>query len=384
MKKLIFILGLGLMFGSAPVNKMEAQVYVNFNIDIQPAWGPSGYEYAEFYYIPEVNIYYDVVQRLYYYPSGNRWICSSYLPVSYSYYDFYSLYKVVLNGILQPWRYNANHLRLYAHYRYNYLQMPIFYMTDYRYMRARVNYFHWVEPHYMPRNEGRPLTRNFAANNPNGRISNDVRPTTSSSRNQAAPYQSVRSNSGSNYNRSANRGQDFPSDVQRGSTPPGYRSSNQSNSNSAPRNSSTTVQPNSNNSTPRNNPATVQPNGNNSTPRNSSTTVQPNGNNSAPRNNPATVQPNSNNNSTPRNSSTTVQPSSNNSAPRNNPATVQPNSNNSAPRNSSTTVQPNSNSNSNRSSVAPVRSGSSNSSSGSSSNSSGSGSSQSGGSSTRR
>jgi len=175
MKKLLFILGFGLIVGMVNLNKVEAQVYVNINIDIHPAWGPSGYDYAEYYYIPEINIYYDVINRLYIYPNRGRWISSMYLPLAYSYYDFYSLYKVVLNGIFRPWRLNRSHINLYSGYCYNYFQVPIYYMREPHYHLARHNYYVWVEPRHMPHNNGRPLYRDYSMNQRNGRISNEMR-----------------------------------------------------------------------------------------------------------------------------------------------------------------------------------------------------------------
>ena len=170
MKKLIFVLGLGLIIGMVNFNKADAQVHVSINIDIQPSWGPSGYNYAEFYYIPEIDVYYDVINRIYIYSDGRRWVRGAYLPMAYNYYDFYSLYKVVINGVRSPWRHNRNHIKLYSGYRYNYAQMPIFYVMEPRYHRARVNYYGWVEPRYMPRNSGRPNSHDFRANTRTGRI----------------------------------------------------------------------------------------------------------------------------------------------------------------------------------------------------------------------
>jgi len=174
MKRLFLILGLAVVFGTANMDRAAAEVRVNINIDIQPAWGPSGYNYAEFYYIPEINIYYDIVNRLFWYPLGNRWMSAVYLPLEYAYYDFYSLYKVVLNNILSPWRFNVRHRSLYAHYCYNYRQVPIYYMSDHRYYRARNNYHGWVEPRYMPRDNGRPAYRDFSRNEHTAKINRDA------------------------------------------------------------------------------------------------------------------------------------------------------------------------------------------------------------------
>lgn len=172
----MLILGLGLMIGLANVNRTEAQIHVSINIDVQPAWGPSGYNYAEFYYIPELNIYYDVINRLFYYHNRRRWISAPYLPVMYSSYDFYSLYKVVLNNVRYPWKYNLRHRKIYAKYCYNYVQVPIFYMNEHRYNRARSNFHGWVESRNMPENNGRPRSRDFSKNTRNGRIGNDRLP----------------------------------------------------------------------------------------------------------------------------------------------------------------------------------------------------------------
>jgi hypothetical protein len=169
MKKLLLVPILGLMAGTVSVNRAEAQVYVSVNINIQPAWGPSGYDYAEFYYIPEINVYYDVVHRLFYYHQRGRWSSAPFLPAMYSRYDFYSLYKVVLNGDRYPWKYNSRHRKAYRNYCYNYAQIPIYYMKEIRYHHARNNFHGWVEPRYMPGNNGRPYSYDYSGNTRNGR-----------------------------------------------------------------------------------------------------------------------------------------------------------------------------------------------------------------------
>ncbi|MDR2473155.1 MAG: hypothetical protein LBD53_06260, partial [Tannerella sp.] len=173
MKKLVFIMIMALTVIFVNTENADAQIHVSVNIDIQPAWGPMGHDYVEYYYIPEIDVYYDVINRLFYYPHGNRWIPCTYLPVAYSYYDFYSLYKVVLNNIFDPWRYHIRHRQLYAHYCYNYHQMPIYCSRDHRYHHARINYRDWVETRHMPANNGRPYSRDFARNSHNARVSND-------------------------------------------------------------------------------------------------------------------------------------------------------------------------------------------------------------------
>jgi hypothetical protein len=48
-------------------SSIQAQVSVNLNIGTAPAWGPSGYAAAEYYYLPDVQAYYDVRASLFVY-----------------------------------------------------------------------------------------------------------------------------------------------------------------------------------------------------------------------------------------------------------------------------------------------------------------------------
>ena len=152
MKKLIIALSLGLTIAAFNINTANAQhVSVNINLDFQPAWGPSGYHYAAFYYFPDLNIYYDVNNGLFVYLNKRRWVSSIYLPQKYRKYDLYLMYKVVLNDIYTPWMYNKNHKRSYARFCNNRSQIAIYYMNDRHYHSAKRNYWAWVEPRYMPK-----------------------------------------------------------------------------------------------------------------------------------------------------------------------------------------------------------------------------------------
>jgi hypothetical protein len=112
MKK-IKLLALGIVLliaGSA-----SAQVSVNVNIGSPPAWGPSGYVETEYYYLPDVQAYYDIrASQFIYFGSGN-WVRSRYLPRQYRNYDLYNGYKVVLNDYhgRTPYTYFKNHKSKY-------------------------------------------------------------------------------------------------------------------------------------------------------------------------------------------------------------------------------------------------------------------------------
>lgn len=88
-----------LFFSIAIYQPTHAQVRVGVNINIgnQPTWGPVGYDYVDYYYLPDIDAYYSVPRHQFIYPEGNQWIFASTLPPRYRGYDLYNGYKVVIN-----------------------------------------------------------------------------------------------------------------------------------------------------------------------------------------------------------------------------------------------------------------------------------------------
>jgi|GEM_PF-250162 hypothetical protein len=105
---------------------LEAQVHVSFHVNLgsQPVWGPTGNDYVEYYYLPDIDAYYSVPQHRFYYFEGGRWIGRANLPPRYHDYDLYSSYKVVVNE-QRPWRHNDNYREKYSSYRGRHDQKPI-------------------------------------------------------------------------------------------------------------------------------------------------------------------------------------------------------------------------------------------------------------------
>ncbi|MEO8515378.1 MAG: hypothetical protein ABI426_01470 [Flavobacterium sp.] len=93
--KTLKLIAIGMFFLLA--NVMHAQVTVNVGIGAPPPWGPAGYSEVEYYYLPDVESYYEVRSEQFIYFNGNTWIRSRYLPRQYRHYDLYNGYKVVLN-----------------------------------------------------------------------------------------------------------------------------------------------------------------------------------------------------------------------------------------------------------------------------------------------
>ncbi|MES2575842.1 MAG: hypothetical protein V4572_12935 [Bacteroidota bacterium] len=103
----IMTVGMMLFFAS---NLINAQVSVNVNIGTRPSWGPVEAT-ADYYYIPDVQCYYDVRATQFIYLNNGVWIRSGNLPSQHRHYDLNRGYKVVLND------YHGS--RPYANYRHD-------------------------------------------------------------------------------------------------------------------------------------------------------------------------------------------------------------------------------------------------------------------------
>ena len=104
--------------GSVISRPATAQVNVNINIGSQPAWGPVGYDYVEYYYLPDIEAYYYVPRRQFVYLSNGRWVFVTSLPSRYRSYNLYSGYKVVINQS-KPYLNFKTHKVTYAKYKGN-------------------------------------------------------------------------------------------------------------------------------------------------------------------------------------------------------------------------------------------------------------------------
>ncbi len=95
---------------------LNAQINLNFNVDKQPVWGPIGHDYVEYYYLPDIEAYYDVPQHRYYYYNNGVWIHSTNLPSRYNNFDYYNSYKVVINE-REPWHNHKTYKKKYSSYK---------------------------------------------------------------------------------------------------------------------------------------------------------------------------------------------------------------------------------------------------------------------------
>ncbi|AYD46977.1 hypothetical protein [Arachidicoccus soli] len=114
MKKIL--IAFVILFSCLQLQKASAQLSLSINIGSQPAWGPVGYNYVQYYYLPDINCYYNVADGEYVYPVGNHWHFASRLPERYRDYDIYNSYKVVVNRN-HPYYNNRYDRESYGRYR---------------------------------------------------------------------------------------------------------------------------------------------------------------------------------------------------------------------------------------------------------------------------
>jgi len=113
MKKILIVgafMAIGLI--SAQTSNAQVRVGVNINIGDQPRWRPAGYDYAEYYYLPDIETYYYVPRHQFVYLSNGRWVFSASLPSRYSGYDLYGGTKIVINRP-NAYYYHDNYRRQY-------------------------------------------------------------------------------------------------------------------------------------------------------------------------------------------------------------------------------------------------------------------------------
>jgi len=136
MKKTIFIVALfigGLLFQTA---NAQVSVDLRVNIGTQPVWGPVGYDHVEYYYMPDIDVFYYVPRHQYIYLQRGSWVFAASLPYKYRSYDIYTGYKVVINEA-RPYRNAAVYRTKYSGYKNNRGQEIIRNSHDSRYFENK-------------------------------------------------------------------------------------------------------------------------------------------------------------------------------------------------------------------------------------------------------
>lgn len=132
MKKIILSAVILLSCFTAKIASAQVSIGLGINIGSQPDWGPVGYDHVDYYYMPDVDAYYDVPTHNYVYYENNVWVHRRFLPARYRGYNMYNGYKVVVNE-RNPWMRNAYYRDHYAGYRGRHDQVIIRNSRDARY-----------------------------------------------------------------------------------------------------------------------------------------------------------------------------------------------------------------------------------------------------------
>ena len=106
--KAIKLLVLGLLISSF---NMQAQVSVNVNLGTPPVWAPADRVEVQYYYLPEIDAYYDVPAERFIYIRNGGWYRSASLPARYRGYNLRGANVVYLTDYRgnAPYHYHKNH-----------------------------------------------------------------------------------------------------------------------------------------------------------------------------------------------------------------------------------------------------------------------------------
>jgi len=86
-----------------------------------PVWAPAydDVQHVRYYYLPDLEVYYDVWNHEYVYLEDGQWIFSAYLPPMYNNYDTNNAFVVVLDyHVYEPWRQHQIYTSHYPRYYY--------------------------------------------------------------------------------------------------------------------------------------------------------------------------------------------------------------------------------------------------------------------------
>lgn len=101
-----------------PATAQRTQVSINLEL---PGWAPyyENHQTVRYYYIPDIECYYDVMNREFVYLDDGVWVFSRLLPPAYAWVNLNDCFVVVLNSrVVQPWRHFHYYVAHYPRYYY--------------------------------------------------------------------------------------------------------------------------------------------------------------------------------------------------------------------------------------------------------------------------
>lgn len=94
--------------------------FVSAGVDYtNPVWAPPYEAGVRYYYIPDIEAYYDLSSQEFAYLDNGQWLFSYSLPPMYSGFDLYNCFVVSLNrSVYQPWLHHQYYESHYPRYYY--------------------------------------------------------------------------------------------------------------------------------------------------------------------------------------------------------------------------------------------------------------------------
>lgn len=108
----LIIIGIMLFLTSA----VQAHVKDSVSKGLPPAWGLIGYSEVRYYFLPDLETYYDIQTSMFIYYKRGQWVHSTKLPKQYKNYDLYGGYKVAITDYVgeTPYTYFNVHRTKYS------------------------------------------------------------------------------------------------------------------------------------------------------------------------------------------------------------------------------------------------------------------------------
>ena len=117
---LVLISALTLSFYSCTTGYMVGTSRERYDLT-PPSWAPDfdNADPANYYYLPDIECYYDVRNRAFVYLEGGNWRFSASLPSIYANFDLHNSFVVVLNNTVnEPWMHFHYYVAHYPRYYY--------------------------------------------------------------------------------------------------------------------------------------------------------------------------------------------------------------------------------------------------------------------------
>jgi hypothetical protein len=169
--KFIFAVVLFLcLFGINEENARSQKIEIRIQV-VPPLWAPhyENIDLVHYYYLPDIECYYDVWHHEFIYLEDGEWMFSTVLPPYYSWYDLDNAFVVVLdNRVQKPWMHFPYYVAHYPRYYYRTIYKECY--NDRRYPirgfneNARIVVFNKADVHHHKKEREREVQRNHPEN----------------------------------------------------------------------------------------------------------------------------------------------------------------------------------------------------------------------------